>query len=371
MSADSPLSFADALIAWQRRCGRHDLPWQQDADPYRVWVSEIMLQQTQVVTVIPYFERFMQRFPNVQSLAEAPLDEVLGLWSGLGYYARGRNLHKAAQQLMREFAGQFPADQQQLMTLPGIGRSTAAAIAAFCFGQRTAICDGNVRRVLARYAGIAGYYGEAAVGERFWTLAESLLPQASVDIYTQAIMDLGATVCTRSQPRCGVCPVQGACVALREGRVAELPTPKPRKALPEKLSRILLAHDGPWVLLERRPAEGLWGGLWSLPEIPADLDAAAFAACLPGLRLMPVQGGYGDVVPSSPQSQEAEALVGLRHTFSHYHVFLEPWRVAVRRVPGCAEAGPWVWVAAHELTEAPLPAPVRRILQEQWQPLFA
>ncbi|MEY4591322.1 MAG: A/G-specific adenine glycosylase, partial [Pseudomonadota bacterium] len=259
------LSFAKRLIEWQLENGRHHLPWQV-ADPYRIWLSEIMLQQTQVSTVIPYFQRFIERFPDVVSLAEAPQGDVLEAWAGLGYYARARNLHRCAQTIASQFSGNFPDNATTLATLPGIGRSTAAAIAAFGFGERAAILDGNVRRVLCRHFAVEGFPGEAAVQARLWDIAEAELPLAKdITAYTQGLMDLGSMVCTRRRPKCGDCPLNTTCLANRQGQTGMLPTPKPRKTIPQReVAFLLLLHSEEgaqhW-LLERRPQQGIWGGL--------------------------------------------------------------------------------------------------------------
>ncbi|HWM43369.1 MAG TPA: A/G-specific adenine glycosylase, partial [Burkholderiales bacterium] len=270
------MSFAAKLVAWQRRHGRHGLPWQGTRDPYRIWLSEIMLQQTQVSAVIPYFNKFLERFPSIEALARASEDEVLRLWSGLGYYARGRNLHKAAQQIRREG---FPRSAEQIAELPGVGRSTAAAIAVFAFGERAAILDGNVKRVLSRCYGVADQNG-------LWPLAERLLPRKDLDIYTQGLMDLGATVCTRN-PECGRCPVKASCVARATGRIGELPAARPRKALPMRRVTWFVFMDERRVLLERRPSPGIWGGLWCFPE-----EARAGLRLRPARKLAPIDHGF-------------------------------------------------------------------------------
>jgi A/G-specific adenine glycosylase len=268
-----PMSFAQKLIAWQRRHGRRGLPWQGTRDPYRVWLSEVMLQQTQVGTVIPYYTRFLARYPTVQALAQASEDDVLRLWSGLGYYARGRNLHKAARQIA---ASGFPTSLPEIQNLPGVGRSTAGAIAAFAFGERAAILDANAKRVLSRCFALRE--------QDLWNVAERLVPQRGIETYTQALMDLGATVCTR-QPQCGRCPVKAACIARRTGRVAELPAARPRKPLPlRRVSWFIFLHARR-VLLERRPAPGIWGGLWCFPE-KALLAASGIR------RLDPIDHGF-------------------------------------------------------------------------------
>jgi len=337
--------FADTLIAWQKVHGRHDLPWQASRDAYRVWLSEIMLQQTQVDTVIPYYQRFLARFPDLASLAAAPVDDVLALWSGLGYYARARNLHAAAQQVMRQHDGRFPQSAYAIAELPGIGRSTAAAIAAFCFGERAAILDGNVKRVLARHFGIEGFPGVRAIEQSMWALAESLLPLQGVDTYTQSLMDLGATVCTRGRPRCADCPVTHTCVARKQGRQAELPAPRPKRVVPERQSRVLIARKDGAVLLQKRPAHGIWGGLYALPEIPEESDAEAFALTL-GLNAIGV----------------ATALPPLRHAFTHFRLTLE---AQLLEVEGLGVRDPsWRWAAPQEWDSLGLPTPVRRLLDD-------
>ncbi len=339
--------FAARLIRWHARSGRHDLPWQRDwlalRDPYRVWLSEIMLQQTQVATVIPYYERFLARFPALADLAAAPVEDVMSLWSGLGYYARARNLHACARAVVARHGGEFPRDADAIAALPGIGRSTANAIAVFCFGTRVPILDGNVKRVLCRCFGVEGFPGAPAVDKRLWTLAESLLPETSADTYIQAQMDLGATLCVRGKPRCGECPLAEICVAKREGRTAELPEPKPRRALPERETTFLLLTHADRVLLETRPAAGIWGGLMSLPELPEGVDAEAHARVL-GCRALKI-----------------EELPPLVHTFTHFRLTLRPLRIAAEPLPHAAEAGRR-WLRKEELAPAPLPAPIRKLL---------
>ncbi|MFZ2540696.1 MAG: A/G-specific adenine glycosylase, partial [Gallionella sp.] len=259
-------SFSTRLITWHRAQGRHDLPW-QGANAYHVWLSEIMLQQTQVATVIPYYLRFIASFPTVSTLAAASEEQVLAHWSGLGYYARGRNLHRAAQIMLKQYGGEFPRQFEQILEMPGIGRSTAAAICALAYHERRAILDGNVKRVLARYCGISGSPSEKAVEVQLWRHAEALLPQRDIAIYIQAQMDLGATLCKRSKPRCSECPMFSDCVAFQSGRVSELPTPRPRKDIPERHTTfLLLIHDND-ILLEKRPGSGIWGGLWCPPQL--------------------------------------------------------------------------------------------------------
>ena len=326
MTADADaddLPFARALLAWFDRHGRHDLPWQRDATPYRVWVSEIMLQQTRVAAVIPYFERFTARFPDVDALAGAELDEVLGLWSGLGYYARGRNLHAAARAVRANHGGRFPDTFEALVALPGVGRSTAGAILALAFGRRYPILDGNAKRVLARYHAVAGWPGEPRVGERLWAFAERHTPRRRVGDYTQAIMDLGATLCTRTRPTCLLCPLADGCRAHALGDPAGFPAPRPKRAYPTREKLLVVMRDaGGRVLVERRPPSGIWGGLWSFPEASADLDlesAAAAAAAARRLRLRPGR---------------VRALAPVEHGFTHFRLRATPVVASVEPLPG-------------------------------------
>jgi A/G-specific adenine glycosylase len=336
--------FAARLVRWQARHGRNDLPW-QGRDPYRIWLSEIMLQQTQVATVIPYFERFLARFPDVTSLARADLDEVLTLWSGLGYYSRARNLHAAARQIVERYAGRFPSARAELEALPGVGRSTAAAISAFACGGREAILDGNVKRVLARYFAVPGFPGDKRVENRLWTLAESLLPRSRVDRYTQALMDLGATLCRRTRPECGRCPVKSGCAALRDGAVERFPQPRPRKLLPAKRTAMLvLVHRGE-VLLEKRPQSGVWGGLWCLPEMPSGASANEHCARRFGAALA-----------------RSRKLAILQHGFTHFRLSIEPVLCHVRSLDARAAEPGHLWLPAADAARAAVPAPVRKLL---------
>ncbi|WP_036666673.1 A/G-specific adenine glycosylase [Paludibacterium yongneupense] len=335
--------FASHLVAWQKCHGRNDLPWQV-SDPYRVWLSEIMLQQTQVATVLDYYRRFLESFPTLADLAAAPQSAVLACWSGLGYYSRARNLHKAAQWVMEECGGAFPDQRQDIEALPGVGRSTAAAIAAFAFGRREAILDGNVKRVLTRCFGIEGFPGEKKVEQRLWLLAESLLPDEGIVAYTQGLMDLGATICTRGRPTCEHCPLQADCVASREGRVGELPTPRPRKSIPTRHTVMLLAQSGRSVWLERRPPSGIWGGLLSLPEFADSFAVGDWLA----------RQGKGDVLP---------AWAEFEHVFSHYRLIITPLPVRLDSLFADAvreETGEWV--ALDVAPDAGVPAPVRKLL---------
>ena len=309
------MSFAEKLIVWQRRHGRRDLPWQGTRDPYRIWLSEVMLQQTQVAAVIPYYERFIQRFGTVEALAAASEDEVLQLWSGLGYYARGRNLRKAAIEISKNG---FPISAEKIAELPGVGRSSAAAIAAFAFGERAAILDGNVKRVLARRFGSE---------QDLWTLAERLLPEKDIETYTQALMDLGATVCTR-RPACNVCPLKSSCIARKTGRTAELPAPRPKKILPLRTTRWFVYLDRGKVLLERRPSPGIWGGLWCCPE-------RALARAATTRKLAPIE-----------------------HGFTHFRLRIEPLLISAAPKNG------GLWLDLVEARAAAIPTPVKKLLQD-------
>ncbi|WP_124552373.1 A/G-specific adenine glycosylase [Methylophilus methylotrophus] len=338
-------AFAEKLIAWQQAHGRHDLPWQQTRDPYAVWVSEIMLQQTQVSAVIGYYDRFMQRFPTIASLAEAEQDEVMRYWSGLGYYSRARNLHHAAQTIMREHSGNFPTDFDTIQTLKGIGRSTAAAISVFAFNQRQTILDGNVKRVLARLYAIDGWPGLPDVEKRLWQLAETLLPEQGLPAYVQGLMDFGATLCTRSKPRCTDCPMQGQCLAYQQQQVAQLPASKPRKALPEKQVTMLMILDAGEILLERRPNQGIWGGLWSLPELSPEQIA-----------VLHVQQTLGMEV------EALEVLPVLWHTFTHFKLEITPQPL---QLTGRRSSLPpnMQWLALTDAIAAALPTPVRTLIK--------
>ena len=348
LPAQSP-RLATALIAWQRRHGRHDLPWVGSRDPYRVWLSEIMLQQTQVSTVLAYYARFLQRFADVAALAAAQQDEVLALWSGLGYYSRARNLHRCAQQVVVEHGGRFPRSSAQLAALPGIGRSTAAAIAAFCFGERCAILDGNVKRVLSRALGFDADLAQAGNERSLWLQAEALLPEQGIEAYTQGLMDLGATLCSRRQPACERCPLAALCVAKAQGRPEAYPV-KTRKLKRGKRSNALLWLD--WrdqVWLVQRPQTGVWAGLWSLPESASDAALWASASDWPG---------------------EGRPLPLVKHVLTHFDWALQAchWPLphdlaaaARQRIEASLPAGRWV--ARSEALKLGLPAPIRRLLE--------
>jgi len=337
MPPDSPnAAFADRLLSWWDVHGRRDLPW-QGRDGYRVWVSEIMLQQTRVETVLPYFQRFMERFPALEDLARADQDDVLALWSGLGYYARARNLHRAAAEVLARLDGRLPKTEQELSELPGIGRSTAAAIVAQAFDRRAVILDGNVKRVLARHAGISGWPGSPAVERELWQRAERLTPDQRPADYTQAIMDLGATLCTPRSPDCERCPVAQDCMARIKGIQDELPTPRPSRKLPERHGRFVIARDGEGrVLLVRRPPVGIWGGLWCFP----DLETHA----------LELQESYPAPRP-------------LRHVFSHFALHMRFEHGRLDRLPEeVADDEALRWFELAEALAAGLPRPVRAVL---------
>ena len=336
--------FSSRLIDWQGQHGRHDLPWQKTRDAYRIWLSEIMLQQTQVGTVIPYYTRFLERFPTIEDLARAPLDSVLERWAGLGYYARARNLHRCAQAIVADHGGKFPQDPGTITELPGIGRSTAAAISAFAFGTRAAILDGNVKRVLARCFGVEGFPGSALTEKEMWRLAEDLLPNDHIETYTQGLMDLGSTLCTRSKPFCGACPMHELCIARRDGRTAELPVARPKKVLPERETTLLLLTDGKRFLLERRPPAGIWGGLLTLPEGGA-AETREFAR-RHGFRLIGIH-----------------SLPSLKHTFSHFHLHIQPLLCTVEATASVAAEAGWQWLGYGDVETAALPTPIRLLLR--------
>ncbi|MBF6058763.1 MULTISPECIES: A/G-specific adenine glycosylase [Thiomicrorhabdus] len=352
-------SFAEKLLKWFDQYGRHDLPWQENKTAYRVWVSEIMLQQTQVKTVIPYYQKFMQRFPTLQDLANAEQDEVLSHWAGLGYYARGRNLHKAAQVIQAQHKGEFPQTLDEMVALPGIGRSTAGAILSIAHGKRYAILDGNVKRVLARYYAIERWPGEKAVETDLWLKAEALTPSARFGDYTQAMMDLGATLCTRSKPLCNGCPLKDGCAAFAQQMVADLPVRKPKKDKPAKEAFLLvLRDDANHLWLEQRPQNGIWGGLWAFPQLHNWQECEEIA--------------------QSKLGRGASLLKWetFRHTFSHYHLDITPVYCEASRKSDVEEAQPdyaaadlnesGLWIELQALQEGRygLPAPVQTLLEQ-------
>jgi A/G-specific adenine glycosylase len=364
---ESSPEFARRLLAWFDDHGRKHLPWQQDPTPYRVWVSEVMLQQTQVAAVIPYFERFMARFPRVQDLAAAPQDEVLHLWTGLGYYARARNLQKAAQRIVAEFGGEFPSAIEAVESLPGIGRSTAGAILALSRGERHPILDGNVKRVLGRVFGIDGDPGSAPVLARFWEQAERCTPAMRVAAYTQAIMDLGATLCTRQRPACTVCPMAGICVAARDGRQAELPGKKRKRARAARQAVLLIAESagagGVAVLLERRPASGIWGGLWSPPQF--DDETSALDWCRRELGTVGGGAAAGEREDGAAAERDfaEQRLAPIEHAFTHFDLTLHPLRVRCADGAALREAESRVWYPLDAPLRVGLPQPIRQLLE--------
>ena len=340
--------FATTVTQWQKQAGRHHLPWQGTRDPYRIWLSEIMLQQTQVAAVIGYYQRFLDRFPDVPSLAQATQEQVMPYWAGLGYYARARNLHRCAQELMEQWQGHFPPTAQQIAELPGIGRSTAAAIAAFAYDERSPIMDGNVRRVFCRYFGIDGPTGKASTEAQLWDTAERLVEvaPASLDMaaYTQGLMDLGATVCRRGVPDCAVCPLNAGCAARQTGRQTALPVPRQKKAVPERHCAMLILVQDDHVLLELRPSPGIWGGLWSLPQFD-DEHALASACTAQGLP-----------------AEQAQRMAGLLHVFTHFRLHIDPWLLQAQTSTVHALAQDKRWTPLNSLAEAALPAPIKKIL---------
>jgi len=352
--------FATQLLAWFDNNGRHDLPWQQDINPYRVWVSEIMLQQTQVKTVIPYYQRFMQSFPDIKTLAKASQEQVLSHWAGLGYYARGRNLHKAAQLIVAEHSGVFPKDFDSIVGLPGIGRSTAGAILSISLNQRFAILDGNVKRVLSRFFAIQGWPGEKLVETKMWLLADELTPAKRFDDYTQAIMDLGATLCTRSKPSCESCPVQSSCLAFKQQDVTQYPFKKPKKDKPIKQAWLLIRqNENGKICFQQRPQKGIWGGLWSLPEFDS------YQACKQYLQ------------SKGSCQQSLIEWNSFRHTFSHYHLDIHPLYLDESIVKGVEEQKayynessnlekPEGWYSIQSLLngEVGIPAPVVKLMNQ-------
>lgn len=338
------------MLSWFDQHGRKHLPWQQNISPYRVWVSEIMLQQTQVATVIPYFERFMQHFPDVQALADAPEDEVLHLWTGLGYYARARNLHRTAKTVCTDFDGEFPNTVEELESLPGIGRSTAGAIAALAMNVRAPILDGNVKRVLTRHFAIAGWPEQSKIKQQLWEIAEQLTPKERVAAYTQAMMDLGATVCTRSQPLCDECPLTKKCVARSTDSISRYPGKKPGKKLPVRATAMLIVSNAEnQVLLEKRPPQGIWGSLYSFPETD--------------------NGSLIEAQATLPQQislcAEQSSMPTLRHTFSHYHLDITPIRYkAHKHSSTIADSDRWLWYPLDHSLQVGLAAPVKKLLNQ-------
>ncbi|WP_376744978.1 A/G-specific adenine glycosylase [Enterobacillus tribolii] len=338
--------FAQAVLAWYDRYGRKTLPWQSPKTPYQVWLSEVMLQQTQVATVIPYFNRFMARFPTVADLAAAPLDEVLHLWTGLGYYARARNLHKAAQTIVERHGGEFPATFDEVAALPGVGRSTAGAILSLSLGQHYPILDGNVKRVLARCYAVAGWPGKKEVENRLWQISADVTPADGVSRFNQAMMDLGAMVCTRSKPKCELCPLSADCIAYANHDWASYPGKKPKQTLPEKTGYFLMIKQGTRVWLEQRPAVGLWGGLYCFPQFGGEQalrDHLARTGCV---------------------SPDLHQLTAFRHTFSHFHLDIVPMLLEIPERSACMDEGAGLWYNLAQPPSVGLAAPVERLLQQ-------
>ena len=339
------VGFARSVIAWQRHDGRHHLPWQSTTDAYPIWLSEVMLQQTQVAAVIPYFQRFIGQFPTIEDLAAAPEDAVLAVWSGLGYYARARNLHRAARRIVQHHRGSFPDRFEDIAALPGVGRSTAGAIAVFAFDRRFPILDGNVRRVFARCFGIDGYPGIKAVSERLWAIADQLLPEKDVQAYTQGLMDLGAKVCARTRPRCSDCPLSQRCVARLQDRIGSLPTPRPRKERPRRSTVMLILERDGEVMLEKRPAPGIWGGLWSFPEIDA-IDSVEHIC----------RTRFGVDIKSTG------LMTPLEHGFTHFSLSIAPLRCRVTQRQPHVESPGRRWVQLDDATAYAIPVPVRKLI---------
>jgi A/G-specific adenine glycosylase len=341
-----PHVFQRAVLDWFDRHGRTNLPWQQEINPYRVWVSEIMLQQTQVSTVIPYFERFITSFPDVETLASAPLDNVLHHWTGLGYYALARNLHKTAVLVSTQLKGQFPSSIDGLCELPGIGRSTAGAISSIAFKIPATILDGNVKRVLARFSATEGWPGRSEVVQKLWLVAETYTPEKRIADYTQAMMDLGATLCTRSSPNCEHCPLVSDCIAHREGNQTNYPGKKPKKKLPVKSTFFLLIHNPQGeILLQQNPPAGLWGGLWVLPQIEAHNRLTEHCQAM-GLKII-----------------DHQILPAQRHTFSHFHLDYQPIRInASEDSSAVAEGRNQVWYNPQKPLSLGMPAPIKALL---------
>ena len=349
MTIKQSLNFSFQLIHWQRVHGRHSLPWQNTRDPYAIWLSEIMLQQTRVTTVIPYYHRFLQNFPDIKSLSLASLDEVLALWSGLGYYSRGRNLHKTARLIVRDHQGKFPCENSIIKQLPGIGRSTAAAIQVFAFGKCYAILDGNVKRVFARYFGVKGYPGEKKTEKLLWKRAEKLLPENNVngdiEAYSQGLMDLGSNICTRTKPKCNICPIHLKCVALQENKIDKLPAARPRRTLLVKETVMLIIIRQNEILLERRPSKGIWGGLWCLPEIPVHEDISYYCSQKLGIKI-----------------KQLLHMPSVDHSFTHFKLRIHPRFIFVDSKKLKISQSERDWISFSRAVELGIPTPVRNLL---------
>ena len=343
---DLNTAFSEAVLNWFDQHGRTDLPWQQNKTPYRVWVSEIMLQQTQVATVIGYYQRFMERFPDVQSLAAAEQDEVLHLWTGLGYYARARNLHKCAQTVVEKYQGVFPDTVEELESLSGIGRSTAGAIASISMGKHASILDGNVKRVLARFHAVEGWPGNKKVSDQMWGIADRYTPAERTGDYTQAMMDMGATLCTRSKPACELCPLVTQCEAYAQKRVKDFPYSKPKKEKPVRSTRMLMIRHKGEYLLQQQPSSGIWGGLWIFPQQEVEHAPLEHKQLLSAVVL------------------EEESLTPFRHTFSHYHLDIHPVVIDVKRKPQQIGESEQIWYNPQQPASVGLAAPVKKLLDE-------
>jgi A/G-specific adenine glycosylase len=343
------LNFSFQLIHWQRAHGRHSLPWQNTRDPYAIWLSEIMLQQTRVTTVIPYYQRFLQCYPDIKSLSLASLDEVLALWSGLGYYSRGRNLHKTAHLIVKNHQGKFPCENSVIKQLPGIGRSTAAAIQVFAFGKRCAILDGNVKRILTRYFGVDGCHGERKSEILLWKKAEELLPEnkvnGDIEAYSQGLMDLGSTICTRNKPKCTVCPIHLKCTALQENKVDKFPTARPRKSLLVKETIMLMIIWRKEILLERRPSKDIWGGLWCLPEMPVNENISLYCNQKLGIKI-----------------KQLIHMPSADHSFTHFKLRIYPRSMLADSKKLVISQGERKWIPFSRAMELGIPAPVRSLL---------
>lgn len=340
-------AFVQAVLNWYQSQGRKDLPWQQERSLYRVWVSEVMLQQTQVARVIPYFQGFVAVFPDIQALARADLDQVLHLWSGLGYYSRARNLHKAARIIQQEHGGQFPQGLTEVQALPGLGRSSAGAILSSVLGQPHPILDGNVKRVLCRVFAIPGWPGQAQVQKQLWHLAEQLTPQTQATHYNQAMMDIGAILCIRHKPHCPNCPLRPLCRAHRQNQTKLYPAPRPTKPKPLQQRRFLLiTDDKSQLLLEQRPASGIWASLWSLPECTLDRSPEY------------IEQRFGLKIHSSRE------LPPLRHSFSHFDLDIFPVHLQVTQSPSEVQEGRWLWYNPNQPQSLGLAAPVQRLLSQ-------
>lgn len=338
--------FSQVVLDWYHKYGRKTLPWQQEKTPYHVWLSEVMLQQTQVATVIPYFERFIARFPNVSALAKAPLDEVLHLWTGLGYYARARNLHKAAQHIVDKHQGQFPDTFEDVCALPGVGRSTAGAILSLSLKKPYPILDGNVKRVLARCYAVEGWPGKKEVENKLWEISEQVTPTKGVEYFNQAMMDLGAMVCTRTKPKCELCPLNTGCIAYAHHSWADYPGKKPKKAIPEKTTYFLILQYDNLVWLDKRPPAGIWGGLFSFPQFETKMLLEQWLA----------EHGL--------ENSKTEQLISFRHTFSHFHLDIVPICVKLSTFTSLMEAQQGLWYNLQTPASVGLAAPVENLLRQ-------